>query len=529
MRSSRCLVCVILFLSLLLSGARLGDAASVRADEIVNLSNEFIRVWVSATGQFTVGSVGGDPATASDDNRVLIYGYDRKPGTSFTTVRVFPGESGTDYKLIGLAEEGPTISGNSVTTSWRLPEVQVQQILTLVTNPYTGRPDTVKIETRVTNVSSGDIRAGVRLMIDTMIGSNDDAPFFIPGTGNTSQEQEYLGAEVPPYWKAFEARDYNVESLKGQGILLDQEATPPDRFILANWPRIKDTFWVYAVTSGMELGDSAVALYWDPKTLQPAESSVYVTYYGLAGVGGGKAWIDAPQTVTSIQSEFEATLWVTNLSDADFVGGEATLSLPAGLVLAAGESVRKPLPNVPLNGGAQSVSWRLVAAGDRDAEYPYSVRAVFESGSQPLLAEATVRYQLILTPTPTQTPVPTRTPAPTSTHTASPTPMPTPTPTPLPSSLLPFVPDTRWNWPPWLLLLLPLGLLLLLLLRKPRRRTPPSPPARPSQRYSPTATGEQRSSRPRPSGRDITPDDKRQSGRGLPGEDPPPPPLPPGR
>lgn len=526
MKYLKCLVYWILLLGLLAVGAFPVHAAPASLGEVVSLSNEFVQVLVSPQGQFTIGSVGGDPLIAGDDNKVLVYGYDRGAWTSFTSVRVVSGGGPRDYLLRDGVTEPPLVSGDSVTIAWMLGDVRAQQVLTLANNPFTDRRDTVKIATSVTNVSSREVQAGVRVMIDTMIGGNDFAPFFVPETGNTSQEQEYGGGEIPVYWKAFEASDYNVGSLKGQGIILGQEATPPDRFILASWPRIGATFWDYAITPGMEVGDSAVALYWNPKALQPAESMTYVTYYGLAGVGGGKAWIDASQTVTSRQPEFQATLWVANNSDADFTGGRATLSLPAGLALAAGESMAKPLSRVPLSGGAQSVSWRLVASGDRDAEYPYSVNVAFESGSAPLSAEAAVRYQLVLTPTPTHPPTPTKTPLPTSTPTPSPTLMPTPTPTPLPFALFPLIPDTRWNWRPWLLLLLPLALLLLLLLRRPARRLPPPPPARPSRPCQPTAPGEPRNARPRPGGQDITPD--RPSGRGLPGGGPPPPPPPQG-
>ncbi len=108
-----------------------------------------------------------------------------------------------DYSLIETAAELPSVSGDSVTTGWTLPDVRVQQVLTLAINPFTDRRDTVKIATTVANASGREVQAGVRLMIDTMIGNNDLAPFFIPETGNTSQEQEYLGAETPCLLESF--------------------------------------------------------------------------------------------------------------------------------------------------------------------------------------------------------------------------------------------------------------------------------------------------------------------------------------
>jgi hypothetical protein len=49
-------------------------------------------------------------------------------------------------------------------------------------------------------------------------------------------------------------------------------------------------------------------MYWMPKDIAPGGSVAWVTYYGLAGSGGGSAWIDAPVGVTSLAPEFEATL-----------------------------------------------------------------------------------------------------------------------------------------------------------------------------------------------------------------------------
>jgi hypothetical protein len=326
-----------------------------------------------------------------------------------------------------------------------------------------------------------------------MIGENDDAPFFIPDTGNTSQEHEYIGAAIPSYWKAFEASDYSPASLKGQGLLTDFGTTPPDRFVVASWRRIKDTVWDYSITPGRETGDSAVAIYWLPKKLQPGESVTWITCYGLAGVGGGTAWFDAPLTVTSLAPEFKTTLWISNKSEADFAGGEATLTLPPGLLFATGETARKPLPRVPKNGGAQSVSWQLVATGNVDVDYPYSATVAFQSGSGPLTAETTVRYQKVSTPTPTYTP------------TSTPTPTLTPTPTPCPTSLVPFVPDTCWLWWPWLLLIPLLAVLIGVLLWRRQQRPPPPPVAPTHVKPRPTAPVWPAEKKPtKPSGADVT-------------------------
>jgi len=470
-----------------------GDSYAVPLPQLfwtASVENEYLQVLVDETGQFIINTTGGDPNTRDDNDKRLVYGQFIGGWTSFSTIRVVQGGAATDSILYDtrLLEHSPEASGDEITTQWLLPGVRVQQVLSLADNPYTGRRDTVQIATTVTNISSTELSAGVRVMIDVMIGDNDFAPFFIPGTGNTNQEHEYTGSDIPSYWKAFEASDYGPTSLKGQGILTDP-ATFPDRFIVAYWPDLYRTAWDYSIIPGKATSDSAVAIYWQPHSLRPGESVTWATYYGLAGAGGGACWFDAPTSVTSLASDFEATLWVANRSEADFVGGTATIQLPAGLSLAPGETATKSMSHVPMNGGAQSVNWRLIASGATDADYRYSAAAEFASGSGPLSAEAAVHYQWLPTPspvatptpsatpsvTPTPTPVATATPTSTPTPTATLAPMPTstttPTPTPLPVVLLPLLPDTRWLWWPWLLLLILLLLsLLLLLLRGPRTR-----------------------------------------------------------
>ncbi len=426
------------------------------------VGNEHVGVVANELGQFTIGTLGGDPATPDDDASRLMYGHAVGRFTSFTTVRIVAGGETEDFPLLRSPNPAPREEDGSLWMGWELPGLSLSQRLVPANNPYTNRPDTVRIELTATNTSGAPLSAGVRIMLDTMIGGNDKAPFFVPGAGNFDTEREFRAGEMPAYWKAFEAADYDPASLKGQGILTGADSTPPDRLVFATWPEIKSTAWDYEVDTDMSVGDSAVALYWEPRELAPGASVAFVTYYGLAGEGGGSAWIDAPVSITSDAPEFSATLWVTNLSDADFTGGEAVIALPQGLRLADGETERKPMATVPVNGGAQSVSWRLVGEGDVDVTYPYSATATFQTGSGPLSAEASVEYRFIAL--------------------AQPAPTATPTETPVPPVVAPVVPppeDDRGF--PWWLLLLPLlllPLLLLLLRRRPAQPVTRVPPPR---------------------------------------------------
>jgi hypothetical protein len=496
------IVSLLLLASLLTPGPVLASPAGQRDDRDVNTAgNEQIEVTANEFGQFTIGTRGGDPGTDEDDASRLMYGHGNKRFTSFSTVRVVADGQTEDLLLLRRGNSRPVEENGGLRTDWDLGGVSITQTLTPANNPYTDRPDTVRIAVTATNATTGALSVGARIMLDTMIGDNDKAPFFVPGAGNFDTEREFRGDEMPAYWKAFEAPNYDQASLKGQGIITGDDATRPDRLVFATWPFIKNSTWDYSITPDMPVGDSAVALYWEPRELAPGASATWVTYYGLAGVGGGNAWIDAPVSITSEAPEFDATLWVANLSDADFTGGEAVISLPQGLRLADGETERKPMADVPVNGGAQSVSWRLVGEGGVDVTYPYSATATFRTGSGPLSAEASVEYRFIApvvvapTATPTETPVP-----------------------PIVAPVVP-APEPERGFP-WWLLLLPLLLLplLLLLLRRPARPATRVAPPR-AVRTAPPPDFTERQQETGPYGANVTHGRKRPDPRD-PGENP---------
>jgi len=128
---------------------------------------------------------------------------------------------------------------------------------------------------------------GLRVLLDTMLGSNDGAPFQIPGSGAVTTEHEYVGTSVPDYWQAFDSLDN--PTVLSQGTLRGGDATAPDRVVFASWPDFYASMWNYSVTAGKIFGatsypDSSVGLYWDPKSLGPGARIEYVTYYGLSGL-----------------------------------------------------------------------------------------------------------------------------------------------------------------------------------------------------------------------------------------------------
>jgi uncharacterized protein YkwD len=460
------------------TGATLAPTAVSEPSDVPGLAasagNEYIQIGVGDDGRFTTGTTGGDPEIPGDNERRLLYGYFTEPRTSFTTIRLSSDDGNQDFLLpTSVIVDGPAARAGGVDTTWQIGDLTVRQTLNPALNPYTGREDTAVIRYEIHNNSDEMQIVGLRLMLDVQIGDNDGAPYFVPNHGNLVTEAEFLDEAIPLYWRAFESPIFADDSLRAQGTLQDGLASRPDRFIIAAWPDLIDTEWEYTVDPEQSIvSDSAVALYWNPAELAPGDSAIYITYYGLAGSGGGQTWIDAPTAPTCNQRTFPITVWVTNDSDTPFTNGAASLSLPDSLALTEGETLEKPIGDVPV-GQARSASWLVTAVEGTSGMAAYTAATTFTAGPDTLTAETIVDLAECVAaaePTATATPLPTSTPtaAPEPTATSSPPPTLTPAPTSTPAVIAETTEEsTMPDWPscfPWWLLAPLLFLLLLFLL-----------------------------------------------------------------
>jgi hypothetical protein len=355
------------------------------APESASVENAYIKIVVGDYGPMVNGTTGGDPTVLGDEDKPLLYGFPYPSGTGFPSARILTGGTITDYRLSEQAPiQGPTVNDDTIFVVWAISGVEIRQETGLAHNPYTGRSDTTRIAYTVTNNDGQSHDVGIRLMLDIQVGGNDLAPFFVPGTGNTDQEQEYTAANVPPYFKSFESDTYAGDSLKSMGILDGFGADVPDRFVLATWSEyrgdgqgISDTVWDYTVTPGANIGDSAAAWWWNPVSLSPGQSKTFVTYYGLASTGGGGNWIDAPVVVDCEQRDFHADLWIVNNTATPYQDGRSKIDLPAGLHLADGERMTVDVGDVAADGGVANVGWNLRADGTVEGTVTFTATTTF--------------------------------------------------------------------------------------------------------------------------------------------------------
>lgn len=338
------------------------------------MSNEHIEYRVEDgdydKGTFTIGTTGGNPNSITDDSKKLLYGHPY-PGTSFTTVQI----DGSNY-VYEPNTQNPTPDTNSSSniSEFTFGDVSVKQIISIVKSSSTGRNDTVQVKYVATNRGTSNSHdLGIRIMMDTQLGSNDGAPFRVPGIGAITNEFELTGTDIPEYWQAFDS--LTSPNVVSQGSLLGALSNRPDKVQFAAWPYIVDTLWDYIINpQNFVTWDSAVAVYWNPKNLAPGESREYVTHYGVSEFNqdltpplgltvAGASFVDAnkdPNTgkVGYIPNPFTVYGYILNNGGVSATNVKAKIHLPPGLKLKAGEQQEVNIGTLGAN-QEMGVDWQV--------------------------------------------------------------------------------------------------------------------------------------------------------------------------
>lgn len=371
-------------LFILLAAGACAARAEVNEGSVAVISNEFISLRVNAgdydTGRISVDTTGGDIGRDSDDDKPLIYGHP-VPWTSYTTIRI----DGQDYIFGGPTKRrsgrgGPTgvISGlpraqnRALVTTCRFGPVEVTQILSFARSLTTRMEDTAEITYRISNLDDKPHSIGIRVLLDTMLGDNDGAPFRVGEKALTGAAWLY-GAEIPDYWLAFDS--LSDPHVVAQGTLRGLHAVTPDRVCFTDWGTAADEMWSISVEPGTpfirkdeEELDSAVALFWDPVELGAGASRTVTTYYGLGGVdiqpGRLTLGITAP---AEVQSGKDKQGIITIIGYLENSGGfeardvKAVLKLPEGLAFAD-DRAERDIGNMDI-GEVRQMVWSVQASG----------------------------------------------------------------------------------------------------------------------------------------------------------------------
>ena len=355
-----------------------------REDEHGNLrlENEYIAIVVNqsenAMGRFAVETTGGDPARDDDENKPMIYGRPQ-PWPSFTTVKidgdnyVFGGETerragqGENY---GELIEPPQVVGDSIITVFELGGLEVEQTLMFERSSTTGLYDTARIEYIMTNITEDSKSVGLRIMLDTMLGENDGAPFRIRDQAITTDTM-FEGDDLPSFYQSFDSlTDPQVTS---QGTFIGESVDTPDRVYMSNWGSLADGAWDFNFNPGEEFVregefeiDSAIAMYWDPVEIEPGETLTYSTNYGLAGISMVPGLLSLGVTSPSEfafserNPEFPVVAYIENTAEITAENVVARLNLPDQLT---SDEIERDLGDLEEDEVTQ-VSWNVRATTD---------------------------------------------------------------------------------------------------------------------------------------------------------------------
>lgn len=360
----------------------------------VQIDNEYIRI-VANTGEanggrFSVGTTGGDPDRTADQNKHLIYGGD-EPWTSYTSIRVgnqnWVYGNPTDRRagldaLYGEMIQSPTIVDGKIQSSWKIGPLTVWQILSIARSSTTGLLDTARIEYHVENEDTVSHMVGVRLMLDTMLGANDGAPFRVNDRGLTS-DTVYYTQNMPQFWQAFDS--LSNPQVMSQGTLTGPGVTTPSRVYFSNWGSLADNPWNFDFTPERDFTrigefelDSAIALFWDQISIAPGESKSYVSYYGLGGVtiapGDLVLGVTSPAQITADAEGFQTfsiIAYIQNDGQGDARNVVAEVKLPPGLQLVG--TPAQVLLNDLQVGETKQTGWQVRTQGKIDGVLTYEV------------------------------------------------------------------------------------------------------------------------------------------------------------
>ncbi len=275
----------------------------------------------------------GDPENPSDNYKRLLY-----DSTSKALLNI-------NGALTVFRPEANLSNGNadSLYSYMNYGDVKIERFISFSYNTYTARYDTVEYKYVVTNLSNEYQDAGVKFIFDTMLGSNDRAPFRVAGN-NITTETTYEGEDIPQVWQVFD--DLNNPSIIASGTFFTSEADRPDKVQFLSWGNAYyEDVWSYT-TSGANIGDSGVTITYEPDTLAPGQSRTVKTYYGISSFTPSQSDPEgelnfaamAPREMVLnedgteyLGNPFTFNGWVSNRGNEVLTNVTATLTLPGEL------------------------------------------------------------------------------------------------------------------------------------------------------------------------------------------------------
>lgn len=379
----------------------------VTVDENSNsMYNGYIKISCDYNSALRMYTTGGDPENLIDDNKRLLYGYSYS--TSHTAINI----DGTTehYDVLDNITAGFDAANKTHVSTKQFNGVDIRQNYTFVKSNATGRDDMVEIKYTLTNNDTVAHETGLRIMIDTMLGDNDYAPFRIPNVGAVDTEMTFVGSEIPEYYQAFDS--FDNPSVISFGTFDKTSSNKADYVQFISWVRSSDPYWELTTRDGAYIGDSSVTSVWNPKTLNPGETRTYKMYYGLgkfvadtsgelqlAGYGDNTAKVNEENTGYETST---VTAYIKNSSENTLENVNVTLNTADEMTLSDDKTVN--VGNLSA-GEEKQVSWSVnFAPSQVEKTVNYSITANADNADEKTVELSTLLPALTLPVEPTTAP-----------------------------------------------------------------------------------------------------------------------------
>lgn len=348
-----------LVLVMLISVFPLGAFAEGEDGNVYSISNGYLTYSFNAdTGGFAIETEEGNPRKQLDNDIPLLYSEDkeRSNGTSFITVRVGDKDYifGQNYGFFGKDTElaTPVVSeeGRLMTTAWTLKnEVKVTLKVALGIDENSDIIGNTGISFDVENLSGKEQEISVRLLLDTALGNEIDAPYFVVDESirPTMTETEYNGEDVPSQIRC-------VDSLTDPSRLAYiltkgwNGGIEPNKIIIGHWANLANTRYKYTpdnycdftnYSNDYRTPDSAAAIYWEKRVVAAGGGYTGEMLYGIGNfsndtedvtqinVTAGRVELDETNKAYKNDGKFEVTVEIDNTGDDAVKLTEAMLNI----------------------------------------------------------------------------------------------------------------------------------------------------------------------------------------------------------
>ena len=307
MKAFKRIISSMLALVMFVSIFPLGVFAEGENDNIYSITNGYLTYSFNAdTGGFAIETEEGNPKKILDNNIPLLYSDDkeRSNGTSFITVRIGNKDYifGQDYVFFGMSShlDTPVVSeeGRLITIPWTIKGVTVTLKIALSTDENNDITGNAGISFEVTNNSGIEEDISVRLLLDTALGNEIDAPYFVVDEAirPTMTETEFSGDDVPSQIRCVDslANPTKLAYILTKGWNGGSEA---NRIIVGHWANLANTRYTYTPDNYCDFTnysndyrepDSAAAIYWENRTIASGGSYIGEMLYGVGNFSNDK-------------------------------------------------------------------------------------------------------------------------------------------------------------------------------------------------------------------------------------------------